>query len=139
MSARVLLIASISTGLVFAGGSVRGQEAPAQGAPQGTNQGTNQGTSGGTAGSSQQLPPVEVTAPETGVKRGQPRTATRITPVRRAVPVTTPLPGPTVGNEAAQAAQADKFPSGVSVIDTRQIARTDSLNITNTLEHNVPS
>jgi hypothetical protein len=80
------------------------------------------------------LPPVEVTAPEIRAKRGQPRTATRITPVWRAaaVPVTTPLPGPTIGNEAAQVAQADKFPSGVSVIDTRQIARTDSLNITNT-------
>jgi outer membrane receptor protein involved in Fe transport len=137
MRARVLLIASISTGLVFAGGSAHSQEAPAQGTPQGTSQ----GTAGGAAGGSQELPPVEVTAPETGVKRGQPRTATRITPPRRvvAVPVTTPLPGPTTGNEAAQAAQADKVPSGVTVIDTRQITRTDSLNITNALEQNVPS
>jgi outer membrane receptor protein involved in Fe transport len=119
MGVRGVLFASVSTSLVFIGGSVHGQDAPAQGAP----------------ANSQVLPPVEVTAPETGTKRGQSRTATRITPPRRRVyvPVTTPLPGPSKGTDV------DKVPSAVGFIDSREIGRTDSLNITNSLEKYVPS
>jgi outer membrane receptor protein involved in Fe transport len=124
MRVRVLLIASLSTGLVLPGEPTQAQDAPAERTP-----------AQGTGGNVQALPPLEVTAPETGVKRGESRGATRITPRRTRVtaPVITPLPGPTRGTDA------DKVPSNVSVIDTSQIARTDSLNITNSLEQNVPS
>jgi outer membrane receptor protein involved in Fe transport len=129
MGVRNLLIASISTGLVFVGESVYAQNAPAQ-APNG------QGTNGqATSGKVQALPPVEVTAPETGVKRGQSRTATRITRprTRLVVPVTTPLAGPERGVDV------DKVPSSVSVIDSRQIERTGSLNVTDALQQAIPS
>jgi len=129
MGVRVLLIASISTGLVLAGGPTYAQETPAERTP--AQRTPDQGTSGNV----QALPPVEVTAPETGTKRGQSRTATRVTPPRTQVyvPVTTPLPGPTKGTDV------DKVPSGVSFIDTRQITRTNSLNVTDSLQQNVPS
>jgi outer membrane receptor protein involved in Fe transport len=124
MCVRVLLVASMSAGLVLVGGSTYAQDTPPEKPP-------TQGTSGNV----QALPPVEVTAPETGIKRGQSRTATRVTPPRTRVyvPVTTPLPGPTKGTDV------DKVPSGVSFIDTREIARTDSLNVTDALEKYVPS
>jgi outer membrane receptor protein involved in Fe transport len=120
MGARVFLIASVSTGVVLAAGATFAQDAPAQGTA---------------AGNSRELPAVEVTAPETSTKRGKPRTATRIAPTRTRVvaPVTTPLPGPERG------ADVDKVPSSVAVMDSRQIERTGSLNITETLQQAVPS
>jgi outer membrane receptor protein involved in Fe transport len=137
MGVRVLLIASISTGLVFASELTYAEDAPAQGAtaqgtsPQGT---TSQGTtSQGTTANVQALPPLEVTAPATGIKRGRPQTATRIaTPQTRVhVYATSPLAG--------KGTDADKLPSTVSVVDSQQIARTGSLNITDALQQNVPA
>jgi outer membrane receptor protein involved in Fe transport len=124
MGVRVLLIVSISTGLVLASKSADAQNAPAQDAP-----------AQSTTGNVQALPPVEVTAPETGTKRGQSRTATRVTPPRTRVyvPVATPLPGPTAGTDV------DKVPSSISVVDSKQIERTGSLNVTDALQQYVPS
>src|SRR5205814_4753479 len=113
------------------------QNAPAQGP---TNQAptsqapTSQGTSTqGPTGNVQALPPVEVTAPASGVKRGRPQTATRIVRPQTRIPVyaTAPLAG--------KGADADKLPSTVNVVDSKQIERTGSLNIADALQQNVPS
>jgi outer membrane receptor protein involved in Fe transport len=127
MGVRVLLIASISTGLVLAGGPTYAQDTPAERTP--AQRTPDQGTSGNV----QALPPVEVTAPEP--KRGQSRNATRVAPQRTRVtiPVTAPLPGPAKGTDV------DKVPSSVSLIDSSQIERTGSLNVTDALQQAVPS
>jgi len=123
MHVRVLLTASLSTYLVFANGLTFAQDAPAQGT-----------TAQTTTGNVQSLPPLEVTAPASGIKRGHPRSATRIAPAPRRlnVYVTSPLGG-------GKGTDADKLPSTVSVVDSQQIARTGSLNISDALQQNVPA
>ena len=120
MRVRVLLIASVSTAAVFASEAARAQDAPSQ-------EKTSQGTA------PQALPPLEVTAPATGTRRGPSRNATRITRPQTRVHVyaTAPLAG--------KGTDADKLPSTVSVVDSKQIERTGSLNITDALQQNVPA
>jgi outer membrane receptor protein involved in Fe transport len=120
MRVRVLLIASVSTAAVFTSEAARAQDAPSQ-------EKTSQGTA------PQALPPLEVTAPATGTKRGPSRNATRITRPQTRVHVyaTAPLAG--------KGTDADKLPSTVSVVDSKQIERTGSLNITDALQQNVPA
>ena len=132
MGVRVLLIASISTGLVFASEGAYAQDTPAQGpAAQGTS--SQAPTSQGPTGNVQALPPLEVTAPATGIKRGRPQTATRITRPQARIPVyaTAPLSG--------KGTDADKLPSTITVVDSKQIERTGSLNIADALQQNVPA
>src|SRR5258705_9592768 len=117
MGTRALLIASISTGLV-----VGNQTAHAQEETPGVYT----------------LPPVEVTAPPAagGVKRGRSVNATRIVRPRPRVYVpTSPAPIPS----SASVIEADKVPSNVGVVDSRQIERTDSLNVTDALQQYIPS
>src|SRR5258705_1278098 len=117
MGTRALLIASISTGLV-----VGNQTAHAQEETPGVYT----------------LPPVEITAPPAagGVKRGRSVNATRIVRPRPRVYVpTSPAPIPS----SASVIEADKVPSNVSVVDSRQIERTDSLNVTDALQQYIPS
>ena len=84
----------------------------------------------------ERLPPVEVTAPGEGTKRGRSREAARIArPRPRVVVPTTPAATPS----SASAIDADKVPASVNVVDTRQIERTGSPSITDALMQSVPS
>jgi outer membrane receptor protein involved in Fe transport len=111
MGVRYALVASISICLFSGGERAYAQTAPAP----------------------QVLPPVTVTGTKPSVKRGRDRTATRV--VRRAptAPVypTTPL--------ASSSIEADKVPAAVTTVTAADIARTDSLNITDALVQYVPS
>ena len=89
-------------------------------------------------GDVQALPPIVVRGTGQGVKRGHVEHATRVVrrepvaraPVARAYP-TTPL--------ASSSIDADKVPAAVTTITAADIARTQSLNITDALVQNVPS
>jgi outer membrane receptor protein involved in Fe transport len=82
----------------------------------------------------QELPPVEVTAPRESAKRARPASAPvrviRARPRPRALVATTPVPSAKM--------EAEKVPMGTSVVDSRQIARTGSLNIGEALQQSVP-
>jgi outer membrane receptor protein involved in Fe transport len=111
MRARYLLFASISLGLLAGNDRARAQDAPK---------------------TSHELPPVVVTGTKQGVKRGRDETATRVIrrpPVARVYP-TTPLAGSSI--------DTDKVPATINIVDANQIKRTDSLNITDALQHYVP-
>lgn len=82
------------------------------------------------------LPPVEVTAPAEGAKRGRSREATRIVRPRPRVIIPT-APAATAGS--ASDIDADKVPASVNVVDSKQIERTGSPNITDALLQSVPS
>ena len=74
------------------------------------------------------LPPVEV-SPEDRAVRSAPRSGTRVARARpKAVYVPT---APTPTSDSAAMVEADKVPAAVNVVTSREIARTDSLNITN--------
>jgi len=81
----------------------------------------------------QALPPLEVRAPASGIKRGHPQSAARIVSAPARIPVyaTAPLGG--------KGTDVDKLPSTVSLVDSKQIARAGSLNITDALQQNVPA
>ncbi|KJC56752.1 membrane protein [Bradyrhizobium sp. LTSPM299] len=81
------------------------------------------------------LPPVEVTAPGNGVKRGRSEATRVVRPRPRVYIATTPASSP----ESSSAIDADKVPASVNVVDTRQIERTGSPNITDALQQSVPS
>jgi outer membrane receptor protein involved in Fe transport len=84
------------------------------------------------APAAQALPPVVVSPTQTGAKPGRPQNASRV--VRRPPPVvvypTTPIAGSGI--------DPDKVPASVNIVDTKEIARTDSLNITDALQQQVP-
>jgi outer membrane receptor protein involved in Fe transport len=111
MSARYLLVASISICLVS-----EGERAHAQ-------------TTGGVT---QVLPPVTVTETKPGVKRGNDQRVTRRVRAIPTFPVypTTPLAGGDI--------EADKTPASVNVVDANQIKQTGSLNISDALVKYVP-
>ena len=111
MKAPYLFLASISLGLLAGHDHARAQDAPT---------------------ASQMLPPVVVTGTKQGVKRGRDQTATRVVrspPVARVYP-TTPLAGSSI--------DIDRVPASINIVDANQIKRTDSLNITDALQHYVP-
>jgi len=114
MGVRALLIASISTGLAFGSESSLAQEEP-----------TGVHT----------LPPVEVSAPADGVKRGRSTNATRVARARPKVYIPT---APTATASPTSGVEADKVPASVNVVDDKQIERTGSMNITDALQQNVP-
>jgi len=125
MGVRVLLLASVSAGLIAQSGLAGAQD-----------------TAKDSGSYTTDLPPVEVPAPKTEAKPGQrPRSggATRV--VRAAVrPVarlrvypTSPLASPST------ALAVDKVPSSINFVDARQIERTGSLNIADALLQNVPA
>jgi outer membrane receptor protein involved in Fe transport len=78
-----------------------------------------------------QLPPVEVEAPQTGVKPGRTSNERRVVrPVRR-IYVYPTAPLTTVANDA------DKVPSSINYVDSNDIKRTGSLNIMDALQQNI--
>ena len=109
MSARCLLIGSISIGLV-SGSLVAHAQEPSDDA--------------------QALPRIEVTP---GAKRAKPGQARGVRRVARAAPRVVVPTAPTAG----AGIDADKVPAGVNVVTTRDIERTNSLNITDALERSV--
>ena len=77
------------------------------------------------------LPPVVVDAPKTGVKPGRPSGERRVVrPVQR-IPVYPTAPLATVANDA------DKVPTSINYLDSNDIKRNGSLNVTNALQQNV--
>ncbi len=78
------------------------------------------------------LPPVEVSAPASAVKRGHPKNAPR---VARAVPRVFIYPTSPV---AGAGIDADKVPASVNLVSSRQIERTGSLNVADALQQSVP-
>src|SRR5690349_15985552 len=83
----------------------------------------------------QALPDVEVTAPPpSGVKPARNRDGARTARVLRRVPVypTAPSPTATVGIDV------DKVPAAINAVGANQIERTNSLNIADALQQQVP-
>jgi outer membrane receptor protein involved in Fe transport len=121
MSARVLFLASMATGLLADGGLAYAQDQTKNDQDKGSY--TNE------------LPPVEVSPPKTESRPGRPRTAARVVrPVTRVrVYPTTPIATP------GTALSVDKVPSSINFVDSGQIARTGSLNIADALQQNVPA
>ena len=119
MGLRVLLVASIATGIVVVGNEV----VLAQAGPE----------------DSEVLPAIEVTAPSTSARpaarpargRTAPRTGARN--VRRVFVYPT-APTPIAGTGL----DVDKVPATVNAVGAAQIARTDSLNIADALQQHVP-
>src|SRR5258706_15012016 len=113
MDARGLFVASISTGLVLGIDAAYAQDEQ-----------TNV----------QNLPAVEVVAPQpTSARRSPSQAPTRVTArprVKRYVYPTSPA--------ASGSVDVDKIPASINAVDSTQIRRTDSLNITNALEQYVP-
>jgi outer membrane receptor protein involved in Fe transport len=116
MGVRVLLVASVSAAFVIESGPACAQ-----------NKDTGSYTT--------ELPAVEVTAPQTAARSGRTRTPVRVVPrVARLVsyptsPVSTP----------STALAVDKVPSTINFVDSGQIQRTNSLNITDALQQSVPA
>jgi outer membrane receptor protein involved in Fe transport len=121
MSARVLFLASMATGLIADGGLAYAQDQTKNDQDKGSY--TNE------------LPPVEVSPPKTESRPGRTRTAARVVrPVTRVrVYPTTPIATP------GTALSVDKVPSSINFVDSGQIARTGSLNIADALQQNVPA
>jgi outer membrane receptor protein involved in Fe transport len=80
----------------------------------------------------QALPPIVVTGTKPGVKPGRDQTASRTARdlPRVLVYPTTPLAGASI--------DPDKVPASVTIVDVTAIARTQSLNITDSLVQSVP-
>src|ERR1700761_7201622 len=116
MSMRVLFLASVSAGLVADAGLAFAQDRGSY--------------------TTTELPPVEVTPPKTGTKPSRLRAVaqrpSRPSVSRLQVYPTTPISTPST------ALAVDKVPSSINFVDSGQIARTYSLNITDALQQSVP-
>jgi iron complex outermembrane receptor protein len=115
MYVRVLFLASVSAGLVAESGVAYAQDKGSY---------------------TTELPAIEVSPPKTEARRGPPRTPVRV--VRPSVTTlrvypTTPLATPST------ALAVDKVASSINFVDTGQIQRTNSLNITDALQQSVPA
>src|ERR1700720_1606210 len=73
------------------------------------------------------LPPVEVDAPQTGVKPGRPSGERRVVRPAQRIPVYPTAPLATVASDA------DKVPASINYIDSNDIKRTGSLNVMDAL------
>ncbi|CAN7679547.1 TonB-dependent receptor [Bradyrhizobium sp. LjRoot220] len=112
MSARFLLIGTISLCLVPASECAQAQDAP---------------------GTTEVLPAIEVTAPATSARPAR-RNAPRATRNVRRVFVYPTAPTPTAGSGM----DVDKVAASVNAVGAGQIARTGSLNIADALQQQVP-
>ena len=114
MSVRVLFLASVSVGLVAEGGWAIAQDVARDNGSYTT-----------------ELPPVEITPPKPGAKPSRPRpvqrAAARPSVSRLRVYPTTPISTPST------ALAVDKVPSSINFVNSGQIARTYSLNISDAL------
>jgi outer membrane receptor protein involved in Fe transport len=118
MSVRVLVLASLTAGLVAESGLVHAQE--------------DKGSY------TTELPPIEVNPPEPRTQPGHTRTAAhatrtphRTTLTRVRVYPTSPVASPST------ALAVDKVPSSINFVNTGEIQRTNSLNVMEALEQNV--
>jgi outer membrane receptor protein involved in Fe transport len=111
MGARFLLIVSMPLCLLAEYDCARAQNAP---------------------GTAETLPPVVVSPTPTGAKPGRPQSASRVVRRPPAIVVypTTPVAGSGI--------DPDKVPASVNIVDAKQIERTDSLNVTDALQQQVP-
>jgi outer membrane receptor protein involved in Fe transport len=111
MSARYLLVASISICLFSGNQRAYGQATP---------------------GETLTLPPITITGTKLGVKRGDDERKTRRVPALTRVRIypTTPMAGGDI--------EADKTPASINVVDANQIKQTASLNISDALVKYVP-
>ena len=118
MGVRVLLIASVSVAFVVESGRTYAQD-------------KDKGSY------TSELPAVEVAAPQTAARPGRPRAAAppRVVPrvARLVVYPTSPVSTPST------ALAVDKVPSTINFVDSGQIQRTNSLNITDALQQSVPA
>ncbi|HEY2247485.1 MAG TPA: Plug domain-containing protein, partial [Bradyrhizobium sp.] len=112
MGVRVLLIASVLAACVIESGRACAQD---------------------TGSYTTQLPAVEASPPQTSARPGRPRAPTRVVPrvTRLLVYPTSPIAAP------GTALSVDKVPSSINFVDSGQIQRTNSLNITDALQQNV--
>src|SRR5215470_14389858 len=114
MGARFRLIGTLATGLIAASDAAQAQDSPDK---------------------LQALPDITITAPPpAGVKPARNRDATRTARIVRRVPIYPTAPTPT----ASVGVEADKVPAAINAAGPNQIARTDSLNIADTLQQQVP-
>jgi outer membrane receptor protein involved in Fe transport len=121
MGVRVLLLASVSAVLVAENGLAYAEDSGSY---------------------TTELPAVEVSPPKTEAKPGQrTRSGSAARVVRPAVqPVTRLRVYPTTPLATPSTALAvDKVPSSINFVDSSQIERTDSLNVTDALLHSVPA
>src|SRR5262247_4841642 len=113
MGARFRLIGAVATGLIAASEGAQAQDADKL----------------------QALPDVTITAPPpAGVKPARNRDATRTARIVRRVPIYPTAPTPT----ATTGIDVDKVPAAINAVGANQIARTDSLNIADALQQQVP-
>jgi len=114
MGARKLMIASVSTSLVLCTGAGMAAQ----------DEDTNV----------QNLPPIEVVAPQPAPRRSAPRTPLRV--ASSAKPKSRIYVYPTAPG-TAKGLDVDKVPSSINAIDANQIKRTGSMNVTDALRDNV--
>ena len=115
MGARFRLIGTLATGLLAASDCVQAQD----------------------ASKVQVLPDVEVSAPPPPASRAKPARsagAPRVARVLRRVPVYPTAPTPT----ASTGIEVDKVPAAINAAGANQIGRTNSLNIADTLQQQIP-
>jgi outer membrane receptor protein involved in Fe transport len=114
MGVRVLLIASVSVAFVVESGPACAQD-------------KDKGSY------TSELPAVEASPPQTAARPGRPKTANRVVPrvPRLVVYPTSPVATPST------ALAVDKVPSSINFVDSGQIDRTNSLNVTDALQQNV--
>jgi len=111
MGVRSLLIGSVSIGLIGGNQVAYAQE---------------------TSGEVHALPPVEVSAPASGVKRARPKNTAH---VGRAAPRVFAYPTAPISSAGID---ADKVPASINMISSGQIERAGSLNVADALQQNVP-
>ncbi len=114
MGVRVLLVASVSAAFVVESGQACAQDKGSY---------------------TTELPAVEVSPSQTSAKPGRPRAPVRVVPrvSRLLVYPTSPVSTPST------ALSVDKVPSAINFVDSGQIQRTNSLNITDALQQSVPA
>src|SRR5579872_4835063 len=118
MSVRVLVLASLTAGLVAESGLTYAQE--------------DKGSY------TTELPPIEVNPPEHRTQPGHSRTAARTTRTPQRTTLTRVRVYPTSPVASPSTALAvDKVPSGINFVNTSEIQRTNSLNVMEALEQNV--
>ena len=123
MGVRVWLIASVSAaGLVVEGGSTFAQD---------KDQDKGSYTT--------ELPSVTVSPPKTEARPGHPKRAAHVARATPRAPVSRLRVYPTTPAATPGTALAvDKVPSSINFVDSGQIARTGSLNVTDALQQSVP-
>ena len=116
MGVRILLIASVSAAFVVESGRACAQD-------------KDKGSY------TSELPAVEVAAPRNAAKPERSRAPVRVVPrvARLVVYPTSPVSTPST------ALAVDKVPSTINFVDSGQIQRTNSLNITDALQQSVPA